>query len=221
MPTTDKGIQTVTNADGMLGPAQITKVAEDVDDLLDGSVPDSAALARITGAGRWLGRQLTVAAKKIRYEWDGSAWAPVSWPGLIRHWRGQYTANAAPGNQVMASRTVPVRPHAQRVHVIATGVGGFGASAGYLTVGLAWSGDTVKVTSNGKTYDGTPTKKVDVGPENGSAFQGGQFVSVSRAFAVEIPAGIACTLDLVSDASIEAFYRLSFEARTYGEGEFA
>ena len=38
---------------------------------------------------------------------------------------------------------------------------------------------------------------------------------------VEIPAGVECVLNFVSDASIVAYYRLSFEARTYGEGEFA
>jgi hypothetical protein len=218
MPTTDKGIRTIGNTDTMRGPEQIANVAEDVDNLLDASVPDAASLAKVTGPARWLGRQITVATKKIRYEWDGAAWAPVSWPGLVRHWKAEYRDNAVGGGRTMASRIVPKRPHKQRVHVSATGSGGYGAGAGYISVGLSWTGAGVVVTSNGKTY-ADPARSVDTGLENGSAFAAAQFVGISRSFDVEIPADVECTISLVNDASIEAYYRLSFEARTYGEGE--
>jgi len=217
---TNKGITTVGAGDSMKGPEQITKVATDVDALLDNSAASSTVLNAILAAARWVGRQITVIDKKIRYEWDGSSWVAAGWPGLQRHWKAQYLASAVGGGATMASRTVPVRPHAQRVHLIGTGTGGFGSSGGYVTIGLNWTGAGVVVTSNGKTY-GADSKSVDTGPENGSAFNAAQFVSVSRAFDVEIPAGVECVLNFVSDASIVAYYRLSFEARTYGEGEFA
>jgi hypothetical protein len=216
---TNKGITTVGVGDSMKGPEQITKVATDVDTLLDNSAATSTALSALIAAAKWLGRQLTVADKKVRYEWDGGGWVAAGWPGLQRHWKAQYFANAVGGGQTMASRTVPVRPHAQRVHVIGTGTGGYGSSNGYVTIGLSWTGAGVTVTSNGKTY-ADPAKTVDTGLENGSAFNAAQFVSLSRAFDVEIPAGVECTLTFVNDASVVAYYRLSFEGRTYGEGEF-
>lgn len=146
------------------------------------------------------------------------SWAATGFPGLVRHWKTGYRANSAAGGQTIATRAVPQRAHTQRVHVTVAGSSGFAGSDGYTTAVLAWTGTGVVVTSNGDSYSSSPT---GAGAENGNRFAASTFTAMLREFDVEIPANTACTLTVTNDASINAFYRLTVEMRTYGPGESA
>jgi hypothetical protein len=145
------------------------------------------------------------------------AWVPVSFPGLTRLWKHQYSANNAPGGQTIAQRSIPKRAYTQRAHVSVMGSAGFGAG-GYTTAVLGWTGSGVTVTSNGSTSTTSPTP---AGAENGNYSPAGQFTAMARQFDVEIPANTDVTLTVTTDASVAAFYRLTTEIRMYGAGEYA
>jgi hypothetical protein len=146
------------------------------------------------------------------------AWAATQFPGLVRQWKKGYRADAATGGQTIASRAIPVRAHTQRVHVTVAGSSGFGTADGYTTAVLNWTGAGVVVTSNGESFTSSPTSS---GAAQGNRYPAAQFTAMLREFDVEIPANTACTLTVTNDASINAFYRLNVEMRTYGPGETA
>lgn len=180
-----------------------------------------AARDALTGSKVWDGLEYYATDERIVYTYvlALTGWQPTAWPGLVRHWKpAGFFANNVGGGQTIASRTVPVQPYAQRIHLTVLGQAGFGGNPGYVTANLSWTGAGVTVTSNGKSYTASPT---DAGAENGTYFPAGQFITAARMFDIDIPAGLACSLTIATDASVVAYYRLAIEGHTYGAGEFA
>jgi hypothetical protein len=167
---------------------------------------------------RWEGLLWSDTDTGLLLFYTGTAWVTLGAPGATRSAKGQFFQNAVGGGMTAWSRTYAAKPHARRIVVRVDGSGGYGSSSGYQTALLTWTGAGIVVSSNGQTHNASPT---GAGAENGSWFPAGQFVHVGRTFHVDIPAGVATTLTISTDASVVAYYRWEFDALELAAGEFA